>query len=40
MDKRDDALFVDQWAAPFLLLGVYNNIVKLERHDKEGKMGK
>jgi hypothetical protein len=29
------ALFVGQWAAPFLLLGVYNKLVKLEGHDKE-----
>ena len=27
------ALFVGQWAAPFLLLGVYNKLVKLEGHD-------
>jgi hypothetical protein len=27
------ALFVGQWAAPFLLLGLYNKIVKLEGHD-------
>lgn len=25
-----NALFVGQWAAPFLLLGLYNKIVKLE----------
>jgi hypothetical protein len=29
------ALFVGQWAAPFLLLGLYNKIVKVEGHDKE-----
>ena len=29
------ALFVGQWAAPFLLLGLYNKIVKTEGHDKE-----
>jgi hypothetical protein len=27
------ALFVGQWAAPFLLLGIYNKLVKLEGHD-------
>ncbi len=27
--KDHDALFVGQWAAPFLLLGLYNKIVKL-----------
>ncbi len=31
--NRHNALFVGQWAAPFLLLGVYNKIVKLEGHD-------
>lgn len=29
------ALFVGQWAAPFLLLGLYNKIVKTEGHDKK-----
>ena len=28
------ALFVGQWAAPFLLLGIYNKLVKLEGHDQ------
>ncbi len=27
------SLFVGQWAAPFLLLGLYNKVVKLEGHD-------
>lgn len=31
--KDNKALFVGQWAAPFLLLGLYNKIVKLEGHD-------
>jgi hypothetical protein len=31
--KRHNALFVGQWAAPFLLLGLYNKVVKLEGHD-------
>jgi hypothetical protein len=31
------ALFVGQWAAPFLLLGVYNKIVKVEGSDKKTK---
>jgi hypothetical protein len=32
--KQDHlALFVGQWAAPFLILGLYNKIVKLEGHD-------
>jgi hypothetical protein len=34
--KQDHlALFVGQWAAPFLLLGIYNKIVKVEGHDRE-----
>jgi hypothetical protein len=35
MGRRHDALFVGQWAAPFLLLGIYNKIVKVAGHDKE-----
>lgn len=32
--QRDDlALFVGQWAAPILLMGVYNKIVKVEGSD-------
>ncbi|MGA0556758.1 hypothetical protein ACO2Q8_08915 [Larkinella sp. VNQ87] len=31
--ENEKALFVGQWAAPFLLLGLYNKIVKLEGHD-------
>ncbi len=27
------SLFVGQWAAPFLILGLYNKLVKLEGHD-------
>lgn len=34
MGKKHLALFIGQWAAPFLLLGVYNKIVKTEGHDK------
>ncbi len=29
------SLFVGQWARSFLLLGIYNKLVKLEGHDKE-----
>lgn len=32
--RKDDALFVGQWAAPFLLLGLYNKIVKVAGHDQ------
>lgn len=36
--KKDKmALFVGQWAAPFLLLGVYNKLVKVEGSDKTEK---
>jgi hypothetical protein len=27
------SLFFGQWVAPFLLLGLYNKLVKLEGHD-------
>jgi len=30
--KNNNALFVGDWAAPFLLLGLYNKLVKLEGH--------
>ena len=32
--KSHDALFVGQWAAPFLILGLYNKLVKLQGSDK------
>ena len=35
--RSKEALFVGQWAAPLLLLGVYNKLVKLEGHDKDDK---
>lgn len=31
--KKDKSLFVGQWAAPFLILGVYNKLVKQQGHD-------
>ena len=37
MKKSRTALFVGQWAAPFLLLGIYNKLVKLEGHDQQDK---
>jgi len=38
LSKRDhEALFVGQWAAPFLLLGIYNKLVKL--HGSDGIAG-
>jgi hypothetical protein len=33
--KNHTALFIGQWAAPFLLFGIYNKIVKVEGHDQE-----
>ncbi|HZI01154.1 MAG TPA: hypothetical protein VEX63_08385 [Flavisolibacter sp.] len=33
MGKKKTSLFVGQWPAPFLLLGLYNKLVKLEGHD-------
>lgn len=33
LGQRNTALFVGQWASPFLLLGIYNKIVKTEGHD-------
>lgn len=34
MGRDQDALFAGQWAAPFLLLGVYNKIVKVAGSDR------
>jgi len=31
--KDDKALFVGQWPPTFLILGLYNKLVKLEGHD-------
>lgn len=33
MGRKSSALFLGQWAAPFLILGIYNKIVKTEGHD-------
>jgi hypothetical protein len=35
MGNNKASTFVGQWAAPILLLGVYNKLVKLEGHDKD-----
>lgn len=32
--ERDRSLFVGQWAAPLLLIGVYNKIVKVNGSDR------
>lgn len=34
---KHTALFVGQWAAPFLLLGTYNKIVKTQGHDQKDR---
>ena len=31
--QKHISLFIGQWAAPFLLMGIYNKIVKVEGHD-------
>jgi formate-dependent nitrite reductase membrane component NrfD len=35
--KQHEALFIGQWAAPFLILGIYNKLVKL--HGSDGATG-
>lgn len=35
LNKPKTALFVGQWASPFLLLGVYNKLVKQDGHDQQ-----
>ena len=32
--KKPESLFVGQWAAPFLLFGVYNKLVKVAGSDR------
>jgi D-serine dehydratase len=34
-NKTDEALFVGQWVAPFLLLGLYNKMVKQHGSDAQ-----
>jgi hypothetical protein len=33
LGKRHTSLFVGQWPAPILIMGLYNKLVKLEGHD-------
>ncbi len=35
--QKHMSLFVGQWAAPFLLFGIYNKLVKQRGHDKTDK---
>lgn len=37
LGRDHTALFVGQWAAPFLLLGIYNTLVKQHGHDSQNK---
>src|SRR5437763_16073590 len=36
-DRRHMALFIGQFVAPLLLLGVYNKLVKQRGHDKDSE---
>jgi hypothetical protein len=36
MNKKHESMFVGQWAAPFLLLGIYNKLVK--QHGSDGRI--
>jgi hypothetical protein len=33
MGKKHASLFLGKWTAPFLILGLYNKIVKVHGHD-------
>ncbi len=33
MNRKKESVFVGQWPPTFLLLGLYNKLVKLEGHD-------
>jgi hypothetical protein len=35
--KQHESLFIGQWAAPFLILGIYNKLVKI--HGSDGTSG-
>jgi hypothetical protein len=37
MEKNEWALFVGQWAAPFLIMGNYNKMVKQHGSDRESR---
>ena len=34
MGKKHASLYIGQWASPFLLMGIYNKLVKQEGHDQ------
>ncbi len=33
-EKKHESLFIGQWVAPFLLLGIYNKLVKIGSSDR------
>lgn len=37
MKEDNMALFIGQWVPSFLLLGIYNKIVKVQGHDQQDK---
>ena len=37
--KQHEALFIGQWAAPFLILGIYNKLVKIHGSDGTSSSG-
>lgn len=37
LGHKSSALFVGQWAAPFLIMGLYNKLVKTEGHDRKSE---
>ena len=37
--KQHESLFIGQWAAPFLILGLYNKLVKLHGSDATSNTG-
>lgn len=41
LSRKHESLFIGQWAAPFLLLGIYNKMVKQHGSDgrKQGESG-
>lgn len=38
INKRERSLFVGQWAPTFLILGLYNKLVKVAGHDSQDNM--
>jgi hypothetical protein len=35
LGKKHTSSFVGQWASPFLLLGLYNKLVKIQEYEEE-----